>query len=90
MESFLRERWEARYLAYWDANDMLALLNTWQIGDVSQVRDGGNLEKCLGAIKARGLIMPCRTDLYFTVRSYIILARDFQVVTITSLLARRQ
>ncbi|KAF8235982.1 homoserine acetyltransferase [Tricholoma matsutake] len=66
LETFLKEKWENGFLRSWDANDLLALLQTWQSGDVSQVRDGGDLEKCLGAIKARGLIMPCKTDLYFT------------------------
>ncbi|TFK54476.1 hypothetical protein OE88DRAFT_1733130 [Heliocybe sulcata] len=66
LEDFLRERWEGNYLNFWDANDMLALVNTWQTADVSKVKDGGDLEKCLGAIKVKGLIMPCKTDLYFT------------------------
>jgi len=34
-------------------------------GDVSKVRDGGDLNKCLSQIKAKGLIMPSKTDLYF-------------------------
>lgn len=46
---------------------MLTLLRTWQTGDVSLVRDGGDYEKCLKAIKARGLVMPSKTDLYFPV-----------------------
>ncbi|TFY77054.1 hypothetical protein EWM64_g6960 [Hericium alpestre] len=65
LNAFLRERWEAGYLTNWDANDMLTLLNTWQKGDVSLVRHGGDLEKCLGDIIAPALIMPCKTDLYF-------------------------
>jgi homoserine acetyltransferase len=71
LDTFLREKWELGFLKSWDANDLLTLLQTWQSGDVSQVRDGGNLEKCLGAIKARGLIMPCKTDLYFAVRMLV-------------------
>jgi len=67
LNSFLRDRWEGRYLAAWDANDMLTLLNTWQKGDISKVTGGsGNLEETLKGIKAKGLIMPCKTDLYFT------------------------
>ncbi|OJT10960.1 Homoserine O-acetyltransferase [Trametes pubescens] len=65
LDAFMREGWEGRYVANWDANDMLALLDTWQRGDVSSVRDGGDFVGCLGAIKAKGLIMPCKTDLYF-------------------------
>jgi len=66
LDSFLREEWEAGFLTSWDANDMLTLLHTWQMGDVSSIRHGGDLDKCLREIKAKGLIMPCRTDLYFT------------------------
>lgn len=47
---------------------MLALLLTWQNGDVSMVRDGGNFEKCMQNIKAKALVMPSKTDLYFCVR----------------------
>ncbi|TFY64089.1 hypothetical protein EVJ58_g2849 [Rhodofomes roseus] len=65
MEAWLREAWEGRYIMYWDANDMVALLLTWQNGDVSLVRDGGDFETCLHSIKAKALIMPCKTDLYF-------------------------
>ncbi|TDL24200.1 alpha/beta hydrolase fold protein [Rickenella mellea] len=65
LDSFLREEWEAGFLNSWDANDLLTLLHTWQTGDVSRVRDGGDYEKCLKSIKAKGLIMPSKTDLYF-------------------------
>ncbi|EGO25293.1 hypothetical protein SERLADRAFT_437051 [Serpula lacrymans var. lacrymans S7.9] len=65
LNSFIRERWEARYLQYWDANDMIALLSTWQNGDISKVQDGGNYEKALSSIKAKALLMPSKTDLYF-------------------------
>lgn len=68
MEAWLREAWEGRYIMYWDANDMIALLLTWQNGDVSLIRDGGDFETCLRSIKAEALIMPCKTDLYFCVR----------------------
>jgi len=67
LNDFLREDWEAGFLNGWDANDLLTLLKTWQMADVSHIRDGGWIANCLGAIKARGLIMPCKTDLYFTV-----------------------
>ncbi|KAL0072412.1 hypothetical protein AAF712_000175 [Marasmius tenuissimus] len=64
LNAFIRENWELQFLE-WDANDMLTLLDTWQHGDVSFIRDGGDFENCLGSIKAKGLVMPCRTDLYF-------------------------
>lgn len=65
LNTFIREGWEQRFLKNWDANDMLTLLNTWQTGDVSLIRDGGDLKQCLRNIKAKGLVMPCKTDLYF-------------------------
>ncbi|OCB88485.1 homoserine acetyltransferase [Sanghuangporus baumii] len=64
LDSFLREDWEAGYLG-WDANDLITLLHTWQAGDVSHIRDGGNYVACLNKIKAKGLVMPSKTDLYF-------------------------
>ena len=67
LESFIRERWEDRFLKNWDANDLITLLHTWQTGDISQIRDGGDLQACLSKIKAKGLIMPSKTDLYFPV-----------------------
>ncbi|KAI0066167.1 homoserine acetyltransferase [Artomyces pyxidatus] len=65
LNSFLREKWEARFLESWDANDMVTLINTWQRGDVSLVRHAGDFEACMGDIKAEVLLMPCKTDLYF-------------------------
>ncbi|KAI0049897.1 homoserine acetyltransferase [Auriscalpium vulgare] len=65
LNGFLREEWEAGFLEAWDANDMVVLINTWQAGDVSRVRHGGDLAACLSSITAKGLIMPCKTDLYF-------------------------
>lgn len=65
LNSWLRERWEGGYVNNWDANDMIALLNTWQKGDISIIRDGGDYEKALKSIKAKALIMPSKTDLYF-------------------------
>lgn len=68
LNAFIREDWEAGFLESWDANDMVTLINTWQQGDISLVRHGGDYEKCLSEITAKGLIMPCKTDLYFPVR----------------------
>ncbi|KAF9227324.1 alpha/beta-hydrolase [Gyrodon lividus] len=73
LNTFIRERWEGRNLQYWDANDMIALLATWQKGDISLVRDGGDYEKALKSIKAKALIMPSKTDLYFPSRLMAIL-----------------
>ena len=70
MEAFLKEAWEGRFVANLDANDMLVLLNTWQRGDISLVRDGGDFTNALRSITAKALIMPCKTDLYFCVRGF--------------------
>ncbi|KAF8159858.1 homoserine O-acetyltransferase [Crassisporium funariophilum] len=65
LASFMRERWEGRFIESWDANDLITLLHTWQAGDISLIRDKGDLQSCLSKIKAKGLIMPSKTDLYF-------------------------
>ncbi|KAH8691498.1 Alpha/Beta hydrolase protein [Talaromyces proteolyticus] len=51
----------------WDPDDLLAKLHMWQKGDVTVVdaSSGGSLEQTLSLIKARVLLMPCKTDQYF-------------------------
>ena len=58
--------WENDHVNNWDANDLLAMLWSWQKGDIS-ANDlyGGDIVKALGAIRARAILMPCTTDLYF-------------------------
>ena len=52
-----------------DANDLLAMLWTWQHADISaNPRYKGDLPAALGAIRARAIVMPSETDLYFRVR----------------------
>jgi homoserine O-acetyltransferase len=52
-----------------DANDLLAMLWTWQHADISaNERYKGDFAAALGAIKARAVVMPGDTDLYFRVR----------------------
>ncbi|KAF8556368.1 alpha beta hydrolase fold protein [Imleria badia] len=63
--SFIRGEGESNWVQNWDANDMLHLLNTWQNGDISQVRDNGDYEKALRSIKAEVLLLPSKTDLFF-------------------------
>jgi homoserine O-acetyltransferase len=49
-----------------DANDLLAMLATWQAADVSaHPTFAGDLDRALGAMTAKALLMPCATDLYF-------------------------
>lgn len=52
--------------AAWDANDLLAMLHTWQSADISaNALYGGDFARALGAIEARAIVMPVSTDLYF-------------------------
>ena len=65
LEDYLITAWEGRYLQL-DANDILAMVATWQAGDISDNSlYNGDFEQALGAIKARALVMPSRTDQYF-------------------------
>jgi homoserine O-acetyltransferase len=65
VEDFLVRYWEGLYLER-DANNLLALIWTWQHADISanEVYDG-DFERALGAITARAVVMPGKTDLYF-------------------------
>ena len=66
LEEFLTGFWEKRFLRR-DANNLLSMLGTWQLNDVGAAPEfGGSLERALGSIKARALVMAGRTDLYFT------------------------
>jgi homoserine O-acetyltransferase len=59
---------EARYRSR-DANDLLAMLWTWQHADISaNPRFNGDLTAALHAVTARAIVMPSTTDLYFRVR----------------------
>jgi homoserine O-acetyltransferase len=52
-----------------DANDLLATLWTWQHADISaNARFNGDFAGALRSIRARAIVMPCETDLYFRVR----------------------
>ncbi len=67
LEDFLVASWEAGFRRR-DANDLLAMLWMWQHADISaNERYRGDLKKALGAITADAIVMPCETDLYFTV-----------------------
>ena len=67
LEDFLVAFWEGFFLPK-DANNLLAMLWTWQNGDISDNElYGGDFAKALGAIKARAVVMPGEMDLYFPV-----------------------
>jgi homoserine O-acetyltransferase len=52
-----------------DANDLLAMLWTWQHADISANEIyRGDFAAALRALKARAVVMPGETDLYFRVR----------------------
>jgi homoserine O-acetyltransferase len=65
LEDFLVRSWEANFLRR-DMGDLLAQLFTWQHGDIS-ANDlyRGDLQMALSGIKAKVLLMPSATDLYF-------------------------
>jgi len=59
--------WENDHVNNWDANNLLTKLLTWQKGDISQgPLYNGNFIEALKNIKAKAILMPCSTDLYFT------------------------
>lgn len=49
-----------------DPENLLVMMRTWQNGDVSkQSPYNGNFEAALGSIRAKIMILPAKTDLYF-------------------------
>lgn len=61
----LMKDWEEDHIQ-WDANDLLSKIASWRNADISNhPRFNGSVEAALGAIKARTVVMPGRTDLYF-------------------------
>jgi homoserine O-acetyltransferase/O-succinyltransferase len=66
LEDFLVAYWEGFFLRR-DANNLLTMAWTWQNGDISaNPQYNGDFEKALGSIKAKAIVMPGQTDLYFT------------------------
>ena len=64
LEDFVRD-WEEDHLK-WDANDLLTKIWTWQHADISDnPMYRGDFKRALGAIRARAIVMPCDSDLYF-------------------------
>lgn len=65
LEDFMVGFWEGLFLNR-DANNLLTMLSTWQNGDISNNEVfKGDFVKALGAIKAKAIVMPASTDLYF-------------------------
>lgn len=66
LEDFLIRDWEASFLKR-DASNLLSMIDTWIASDISDNSVfNGDLNAALAAIKAKTLVMPSETDLYFT------------------------
>ena len=66
LEDYVAGFWEKRY-ARRDANNLLILLRKWQLNDVSKSNGfGASLERALGSITAKAVVIAGQTDLYFT------------------------
>jgi homoserine O-acetyltransferase len=92
LDDYLVRSWEASYRRRQPA-DLLAMLDTWIACDVSATpRHGRDLAAALGSIRARVLVMPSATDLYFTPEDCAADAAaipDAQLVTIPSIWGHR-
>lgn len=65
IEEVMTGFWEKRYLRR-DANNLLSMLRTWQLNDVSTIPSyRGDLPAALGAIRAKATVLAGQTDLYF-------------------------
>ncbi|EON62322.1 homoserine O-acetyltransferase [Coniosporium apollinis CBS 100218] len=65
LDDFMVNFWEAWALSK-DPENMLVMLHTWQAGDCSaQDPYNGDFKKAMQGIKAKALVMPGKTDLYF-------------------------
>jgi homoserine O-acetyltransferase len=58
---------------------MLAMIATWQSADISRnMRYKGDIKLALSSIKAKTVVMPSRTDLYFTADDSDLEIRDIR------------
>ncbi|OBS20091.1 hypothetical protein FPOA_11812 [Fusarium poae] len=65
LETFMQDFWEKWALGK-DPENLLVMLQTWQSGDVSKQEPyNGDFEKAMASIKAKILVLPSKTDLYF-------------------------
>ncbi|KIV91254.1 hypothetical protein PV10_05814 [Exophiala mesophila] len=64
-DGFLVDFWEGWALGK-DPDNLLVMLQTWQLADISAGPEfQGDFARALRSIKAKTLVMPCETDLYF-------------------------
>lgn len=67
IEEYLVREWDARYVAE-DANNLLCMVRTWQLANIAaNPRFDCNFDDALAAIRAKAVIMPSETDLFFPV-----------------------
>ncbi|KAK2029593.1 alpha/beta-hydrolase [Colletotrichum zoysiae] len=65
LEDFLQSFWEKWALSK-DPENLLTMVHTWQSADVSnQEPYNGDFQKAMAGIKAKTLVLPSKTDLYF-------------------------
>jgi len=65
LEDFLSTFWEGLFLEK-DPENLLAMIYTWQAGDCSKQEPyNGDFRAAMQAIKAKTLVLPAKTDLYF-------------------------
>ncbi|WP_027946251.1 alpha/beta fold hydrolase [Amycolatopsis taiwanensis] len=64
LEDFLVSFWEGLFLKR-DANNLLAMLWTWQNADVGRTPGFRGVEDALAAIRMPAIVMPAQQDLYF-------------------------
>ncbi|KAJ5091211.1 hypothetical protein NUU61_006081 [Penicillium alfredii] len=65
LEDFMLNFWE-KWACSKDPENLLVMIQTWQNGDVSkQEHYNGDFEQAMASIRARVLVLPARTDLYF-------------------------
>jgi homoserine O-acetyltransferase len=65
LETYLRTDWEGHFPL--PAADLYAELQTWAHADISALQYDGDLPRALRSIRARVLLLPSETDLYFRV-----------------------
>ncbi|CAL5866936.1 uncharacterized protein PFLUO_LOCUS1148 [Penicillium psychrofluorescens] len=65
LEDFMLNFWE-KWACSKDPENLLTMTQTWQNADVSKQEPyNGDFEKAMASIKAKTLVMPAETDLYF-------------------------
>lgn len=65
VEDFMVNFWETWALSK-DPENMLCMAHTWQVADCSaQEPYNGDFKAAMRGIKAKALVLPCKTDLYF-------------------------